>query len=416
MTSTDRILDAAVARFAAGGMRAVSIREVARIADVDPSAIQYRFGTKANLWDAALERAIARDLERIGEFGTMLDARQGLTADERITLLRHYVEESTDSWRDITITWHTLLIDSLRQRAPSPVLIDWFARRLDAWSAIAPRMGLKFEHSGEMLLALSTIEMFLFGILGSIERKLYCEDFVRFVFMRLQGSPLPPETGNWFSIWCAERTDARFEPGQPREDESSPAHALSDAVARLLFAHGAEGITHRAIASEASLSLAATTRHFASLQDLLRAGYDRIGVAMLRNLEVPERMPPFAASQDMAQAVASVWLSEDAMQGRALTGLLDVHIAAARDEALLPVASAIIAKLTVLATRYFADANALGVRTPFEAHIHYAISQSSILFAALQGAEPAALIGRAAGDIEKFSSRLFSSADEKEKK
>ena len=65
MESTDRILDAAVARFAEGGMRAVSIREVARVAEIDPSAIQYRFGTKANLWNAALERAVARDLERI---------------------------------------------------------------------------------------------------------------------------------------------------------------------------------------------------------------------------------------------------------------------------------------------------------------------------------------------------------------
>ena len=409
MESTDRILDAAVARFAEGGMRAVSIREVARVAEIDPSAIQYRFGTKANLWNAALERAVARDLERLRACVAMLESRPGLTADEKIALLRHHVGESLGTWRDVTITWHTLLIESLRQHAPLPIVVEWFLRRGEAWVAIARQMGLASEQAGgTLLLAVSSAELFLFGILGEFERKLYCEDFLRFVFRRLEGGHLPVETGNWFSRWCTERTDARFEPGQPDGDENGPVHALSEAVARLLLAHGAEGVTHRAIASEASLSLAATTRHFANLQDLLRAGYDRIGVNMLRHLEAPERMPPFAAPEDMAQAVASVWLSEDAMYGRALTGLLDVHIAAARDATLLPVASAIIAKLTVLATRYFADANTLGVRTPFEAHIHYALSQSSILFAALQEVEPAPLIKQAADDITLLSGQLFS--------
>ncbi len=418
MESTDRILDAAIARFAMGGMRAVSIREVARIADVDPSAIQYRFGTKANLWKAALERAIACDLERIHAFGAMLaslNAGQALTADEGIVLLRHYIGESIDAWRDVTITWHSLLIEGLRQRSPSPIMIGWAVDRTAAWASIARQMGFRSEPAGRtLLLALSTIEIFLFGILGTVERKLYCEDFIRFVFLRLRGSQLPPETGDWFSNWCAKRTDARFEPGQPGEDGNGPVQALSDAVARLLLVHGAEGVTHRAIASEASLSLAATTRHFTSLQDLLRAGYDRIGVNMLRHLEAPERMPRFAAPQDMAGAVASAWLSDDAMQGRALTGLLDVHIAAARDETLLPAAAAIIAKLTVLATRYFTDDNTLGVRTPFEAHVHYALSQVSILFAALQGTKPASLAQRASEDIDRFSRQLFSPAEEKE--
>jgi hypothetical protein len=95
------------------------------------------------------------------------------------------------------------------------------------------------------------------------------------------------------------------------------------------------------------------------------------------------------------------------MQGRALAGLLDVHIAAARDPALLPTASAIIAKLTILAERYFAGGNVLGVRTSFEAHVHYALSQSLILLAALEGSEPAALAERSAVSITEASDLLF---------
>lgn len=411
MESTNRLLDAAIARFAAGGMRAVSIREVARAAEVDPSAIQYRFGAKANLWGAALERAMDRDIGRLDEFAEMLDVLQadhGLTADEEIALFASFAADSVAEWRDTTILWHALLIDGLRQRQPWPQAIRWFERRSNAWRAIAQRLALPSETAGDtLLLTISTVEIYLLGMERGAARALYCDTFVRFMLTRLRGARRDPQLGAWFSTWCAKRIETRLEPGRV-DHEKGPVRALSDAVARLLLAHGAEEVTHRAIASEASLSLAATTRHFATLQDLLRAGYDRIGVNMLRNREEPEHNLHFTDPLAMARAVASTWLSDDAMQGRALTGLIDLHIAAARDPTLLPIASAIIAKLTELAARYFAAPNALGVSTSFEAHIHHATSQSLILFAALEGVEPEALIARSSARIACLCGLLFS--------
>ena len=47
--------------------------------------------------------------------------------------------------------------------------------------------------------------------------------------------------------------------------------AILDATVRLIAAGGLTSVTHRAVAAEAQVSAAATTYHFATLDDLLQA-------------------------------------------------------------------------------------------------------------------------------------------------
>ncbi|MGH6782132.1 MAG: TetR/AcrR family transcriptional regulator [Sphingomonadaceae bacterium] len=363
-----------------------------------------------------MDRAILLDEARLARFGAVVATLTGahsMTVDEYVALIRIYIDQSLADHHEHAIVWHAALIDGLRQGAPWPQAAHWVTRRTSAWQSIARHMGLSGDHTGHALLAItSTVEIFMLGMAPGIERSLYGDAFLRLVVLRLFDVAPSAATGDWFAVWCAARTDARFEPSKPDSATQGPSYALGEAVARLLLVAGAEGITHRAIAAEARQSLAATTRHFATLQDLLRAGYDRIGVNMLRNVEGPEVAHSFTDPLAMAEAVATVWLSDNAMQGRALAGLLDVHIAAARDPALQPTASAIIAKLTILATQYFADENVLGVRTPFEAHVHYALSQTLILLAVHQHVETETLFVRSAARIAEMSAILFRRNDE----
>jgi AcrR family transcriptional regulator len=60
-----RLLKAASQLFARRGYGAVSLREIARAADVTPAMVHYYFGDKRGLYEAMLEWAWARVLQRV---------------------------------------------------------------------------------------------------------------------------------------------------------------------------------------------------------------------------------------------------------------------------------------------------------------------------------------------------------------
>jgi TetR/AcrR family transcriptional regulator len=60
----DRLLDAAIELFAERGYEAVSTGSIAKAAGLTQSMVHYYFGTKAALWQAAVERVMRRRGER----------------------------------------------------------------------------------------------------------------------------------------------------------------------------------------------------------------------------------------------------------------------------------------------------------------------------------------------------------------
>jgi AcrR family transcriptional regulator len=65
----EALLDAAGRLFAERGPEAHSLRAVARAARVTPAMVHYYFGDKRGLYDAMLERALSRVLERVSQVG-----------------------------------------------------------------------------------------------------------------------------------------------------------------------------------------------------------------------------------------------------------------------------------------------------------------------------------------------------------
>jgi AcrR family transcriptional regulator len=66
----DQLLDAAQAVFAEDGLRAASLRAIARRAGCDPALIYYHFGSKEALFAALLQRrfpGVLKDVERLAE-------------------------------------------------------------------------------------------------------------------------------------------------------------------------------------------------------------------------------------------------------------------------------------------------------------------------------------------------------------
>ena len=70
----DHILDAAQAVFAEAGLRAASLRAIARRAGCDPALIYYHFENKEALFQALLNRrfpAVLRDMERLADLADL---------------------------------------------------------------------------------------------------------------------------------------------------------------------------------------------------------------------------------------------------------------------------------------------------------------------------------------------------------
>ncbi|MEV5594169.1 TetR family transcriptional regulator [Streptomyces sp. NPDC052496] len=59
----ERILTAARAEFAARGYEKASIRGIAKVADVDPALVHHYYGTKEQVFEAAVEMSLAPALE-----------------------------------------------------------------------------------------------------------------------------------------------------------------------------------------------------------------------------------------------------------------------------------------------------------------------------------------------------------------
>ena len=112
------ILDAAANRFAHSGAKAVSVREVARAAEVSPSVVQYHFASKAALWRGMIVQAARDDGTRLSTF---LDLAKTVAVDgsmsrtETDALVRLFISQSLSQYRNHTVLWQACLIEQIRQ-------------------------------------------------------------------------------------------------------------------------------------------------------------------------------------------------------------------------------------------------------------------------------------------------------------
>jgi TetR/AcrR family transcriptional regulator len=91
----EALLEVAGQLFSERGVNEVSLRELARAADVTPAMVHYYFGDKQGLYEALLERALSRVLGRVRE----IVAADGEGIDEIADLLQVVVGAlSSERW------------------------------------------------------------------------------------------------------------------------------------------------------------------------------------------------------------------------------------------------------------------------------------------------------------------------------
>lgn len=167
-----RLIEGAIAEFAAHGYDGATTRAIAEHADAHPSQINYHFASKDDLWRAALERLLAEldeatDLVRAGidtdDARAVFEAMvRGLVrfAAERPELNRIMMHEATAPSE--RLTW---LVDCHLQTRYEAVRTGW--RRLVAAGHAAPVRAELVYHSlvgAASLLYANSPEAKLFGI------------------------------------------------------------------------------------------------------------------------------------------------------------------------------------------------------------------------------------------------------------
>lgn len=107
--------------------------------------------------------------------------------------------------------------------------------------------------------------------------------------------------------------------------------AILDASLRVIARDGAAGLTHRAVALEAEVPLAAMTYYFASRDELLIHAFSHLTARQLVDLATEAAAPPHA---ETAAGLADVWsevlLEELAREPDLVRADLEMHLAAAR--------------------------------------------------------------------------------------
>jgi len=116
MTGTEKkIMDAALKLFSEHGLKGTTIRDIAKIADVNPSAINYHFGSKENLYkDVIGEMGQVKLQATLNTLGDDVDAKN---QNEFAQKLRIFTDELVKAFQDEPEVYN-LILGEMNQGLP----------------------------------------------------------------------------------------------------------------------------------------------------------------------------------------------------------------------------------------------------------------------------------------------------------
>lgn len=327
LSARERLVAAAADLIAKGGVRSVTARTLADATGQSPSAVNYHFDGREGLLAATFEEA-AGDISawRSGWLATLSAAPpSGAFAGWFLALTLERIGSRTAF----------LVLRELRhQSARSPVYRPLARQEAEAadrfWSTALAHFGLPAGAAGA------------------------CADYTEAILGIHGGPPDHPDQTAWLvettQRFCAriagERGQApgwdgwrqfaraRGAPEAASGLATAPASAvrIAGAAAAVLGRDGMEGLTHRAVAAEIGLSLAAVSGHFPSRASLVRAAFDHLiaSIQLVRGGVAPEpaRRRPLI---DVAAETAEALFDEDGAASAGLLALDELLTAAIRE-------------------------------------------------------------------------------------
>ncbi|WCP15323.1 HTH-type transcriptional regulator BetI [Sphingobium sp. AntQ-1] len=267
-SSKDRIIDAVLGLWEDVGGTGLSVRTIARAADVPVSSLYHHFGSLEQLFviaqdHARLSAAAWRDRHLHGLQGARLDAMAFPPVFAAL------VDDWACAQRRLAFAWREGQQLAVRDPGFQEGAMRWTHMWVDMWREIGAHFGL--EDSGALTARLFDSESFLHMInWRRMVDRAGLDEFARGWTAWLCGRAIPDAPFRDFARAQAQR---EF-PALPERDET--AGRIAAAAAAIVSRKGAGSMTHRAVAAEAGLTLGVVSHKFRTSADLMRAAFDSL--------------------------------------------------------------------------------------------------------------------------------------------
>lgn len=309
--SAQKLVSATLSAWELEGSGGVSGRSLAGSAGLPMSAIYYHFGDLERLLETAqaeaqaeAERWCAAQLDAIG---TEIRGAAALGP-----LMAAVIDDWCETRRTLAFARREGQVMAMRDERHAAACAKWDALWMGFWREVCDRLDLSDMATLTAWVFDGASSLHLLRWRRPVDRAALselCAGWANWVDGRV-ADPSP-----WFDM---ARSDALalILPSLP-EDET--ANAIAVAAAATVAQRGVTGLTHRAVAAEAGLTLGVVSYKFRTSNDLLKAAFD----AIYRRLAPPPEGPvPSAAGSGHARPAL----------GRAdLLGTEELSAAAARD-------------------------------------------------------------------------------------
>jgi len=278
--AADRLLDVALSAWEQRGYAGISARGIAQGAGQPVSSIYYHFTDLEHLLVASQNSALELARSWCARQLAAMPAEMPPAAEAMAPLMAALIQDWSVDHRRLAFAWRECQLIATRNESYMPALHDWGVLWADFWEEICRRCGIP---------ELARLSQFMFdgeGFLHLIRGEPVVDSACLIELCRGWGEWLagrPALEGPW-------RRHARLAAEEAAQAvpalDGDVAERIAVAAADLVAHSGPVGLTHRAVAAKAGLTLGAVSYHFRTSTDLVQGAFEMVyRRVMVRNDE-----------------------------------------------------------------------------------------------------------------------------------
>lgn len=317
-TTVNRLESSVITMWEHEGAAGVSARAVALHADVPTSSIYHHFGGMDQLVLRASHAACAQAREWTMRQRQALDSLPGDPA-AFAPLLAALIDDWCEGQRPLAFAWREAQLQAMRDPARRTAADEWAGLWRDFWTPVCVQFGFGELTGAVIALFDGESSLHLLRWRRPIDRATL-DETCRLWTQWSNGCSSAP------APWRTMARDAALA-GQPPEaawDETT--QHIAAAAARIVAQEGVAGLTHRAVARGADVTLGVVSNRFRSSAELLRAAFES---TYLRTVA------PLKGEQPAVSLAGNTATPDEA----ALRASFELMLVVARDPAFAPFAA-----------------------------------------------------------------------------
>ncbi|MEN2712169.1 TetR/AcrR family transcriptional regulator [Sphingomonas sp. NPDC092331] len=326
--SAEKWIAAVLSAWEVSGQAAVSARGLAQVTGLPASSIYHHFGDLERLYVSAHEHAQALAAEWCGaRLDQLADVPAG--AESLPALLAVLIDDWCEGQRGLAFAWRECQLLVARDPRYGPAAQRWRTLWAGFWRHVCDRLGI--PGTATITERLFDGESFLHMMRWrrSVDRAAL-DELCRGWGNWLGGSLAGPGPWRDMARGCAQRS-ARLP-----EARDETAERIAEAAAAIVARGGVAGVTHRAVAAEAGLTLGVVSHKFRTSAELLGSAFEAI---YRRNVPAGELEAELAAAADGNGRAMLDRLGERPGAEEFRLATSELMMAAMRDPALAPFAA-----------------------------------------------------------------------------